>query len=358
MIDINNKAELLKRRLIYEISSGCYHPGDRLPSERELAARYHLSRNTVRLAIGMLIQDHAVENRPYSGNYITSESLRILQESGRVRGHDFKVIFAFPVSQVANPLWLSFLQTVCANLGLKIKVAVELVNFSDDVDEKNLCGDVLILFGCTDIEQIRRLEQLCGMVIVFNQKLDDFNYITPDNFRGGEMMTEYLLAGGHRKIGVVSFDSFSNGNDFPQRSLGILQTLKAYGIQPREFLINPAHYGELDDYCSSALEYMLSGDDGVTGILCVCDMLAIGIKCGCDKLHLKIPEDVSLIGFDDQPCVKYLQPAFTTIKYPAEAMAIHVAEYVNQRRNGIAPPTFQKVVEPLLLERESVKRMT
>jgi LacI family transcriptional regulator len=141
--------------------------------------------------------------------------------------------------------------------------------------------------------------------------------VVPDEQAGARAATEELLAAGHRRIGFVN-----NEEDIPAQLLrlaGYQDALAAYdvAIEPslevREY---PAAYGGY----AGALR-LLQSDDRPTALFCATDWMAMGAYQACQDLELRIPDDVSIVGFDDHELVAgSLRPGLTTMALPHYGM--------------------------------------
>jgi LacI family transcriptional regulator len=141
-----------------------------------------------------------------------------------------------------------------------------------------------------------------------------------DDFKGGLLAGRHLLAAGHHRLALVA-----PGVDQPgviqQRYDGFRAALAEAGLPPEQLtLIDCEPF--FDD--GVALGAELAGrDDRPTGIFATADIIAIGLLKGLLDAGLSVPEDVSLVGFDDLPEARYVRPSLTTVHQdiPAKAEA-------------------------------------
>ena len=177
--------------------------------------------------------------------------------------------------------------------------------------------------------------------------------INVDDRGGARAAAEHLVALGHRRIGIVNagvvgphgLQSGSMPDDpsyvTAQRMLGWLEPLSAAGIEP--VVIKQEHFTEEDGY--TALEVLLGADPGITGVLCFSDTLAHGVMLAAQDRGLRLPADLSIVGFDDNPLAARLRPALTTVwqdvgekgRLAAAALARAVAPVESGRPAGAEP---------------------
>jgi LacI family transcriptional regulator, repressor for deo operon, udp, cdd, tsx, nupC, and nupG len=137
-----------------------------------------------------------------------------------------------------------------------------------------------------------------------------------DDFEGAKIATQHLINQGHRKIGMIAGSS-ANQFEFPvphDRKRGFLSALEESGIE-----WNPLHE-VMGDFTlatgQSAMDELLARRDRPTAIFCQSDEMAIGAIRSAMRHGLKIPDDISIIGFDDHEMAEYFD--LTTIGQPVE----------------------------------------
>ncbi len=134
--------------------------------------------------------------------------------------------------------------------------------------------------------------------------------VTSDNYTGGRQATEYLIQLNHRNIGFIGGPA--NWPTAEERLRGYRDTLKAHGIPFQEELV---YQGDLQ-YESGirSLEYFLTLPEWPTAIFSANDQMAYGVLSKAHSLNISIPQDISLIGFDDIPFYSIYNTKLTTVK--------------------------------------------
>jgi LacI family transcriptional regulator len=164
-----------------------------------------------------------------------------------------------------------------------------------------------------------------------------------DNYASAMRITEHLLELGHRDFGMVAHNSDSNDR-IQQRIAGIRDTLARAGIA-----IRPQHFVEVDS------RHIASGRDGMrriladgalrpTALICTNDYIATGAMIEAKALHLAIPTDLSIVGFDDTDMSAHLDPPLTTIRVPSRRMGEEIATFIIARLDhgtAVAPPPLE-----------------
>jgi LacI family transcriptional regulator len=143
----------------------------------------------------------------------------------------------------------------------------------------------------------------------------DFSVNFDDEFATYEM-TKYLIELGHRKIALVT--GLNDSILTHQRFAGYNRALIESGIQFNPVYIKSGDWEYLSGY-KMALE-LLQLKDRPTAIVAMNDLMAGGVLEACRELKVKVPDDVSVVGFDDRECALYYLPQLTTIRLPLSKM--------------------------------------
>ncbi|OQY51800.1 MAG: hypothetical protein B6230_04030 [Desulfobacteraceae bacterium 4572_89] len=173
-----------------------------------------------------------------------------------------------------------------------------------------------------------------------------------DNFKGGYQATEHLIKLGHVRIGMVA-GIFSKSDRSFHRWHGYKQCLKNYDIPYDKNLLEQTEYSLTGGRDSA--KKLLFRPNPVTAVFCSNDYLALGAMKGARELGLNLPEDLSIVGFDDIQIASYVIPGLTTISQPAYKMGKLGAELLFKRIENQAKPE-QRMLESSLIVRESTTR--
>ena len=211
--------------------------------------------------------------------------------------------------------------------------------------------DGVILIGVLNQAFVERVKTVHVPAVLVDPKIsiDDLNQVLIDNEHGAFQATQYLISNGHTRIGFISGDL--DRMSFRQRYKGYRKALTYNKIEYDDQIIQT---GGLEKGCDHVAQLMKL-KDRPTAIFSANDINAIyGYKAIYD-VNLKIPDDISIIGFDDIDLAKYSTPSLTTIRvYKEELGSIAVRRLLNIIQNPQEEPTTF-VVPTKLIERESVK---
>lgn len=179
--------------------------------------------------------------------------------------------------------------------------------------------------------------------------------VVPDEFQGGYAATTALLHKGHRRIGFV------NDNEpvpaMTGRKAGYRQALADFGVALDERLISHQTSEPAGGY--AGVEQLLALPEPPTALFCFNDRMALGAYRYVQKQGLCIPEDLAIIGFDNQDMIApYLDPPLTTMALPHYAMGQwavnHLLQLIEQGDQPNGPPPCQHRCECPLITRASI----
>lgn len=172
--------------------------------------------------------------------------------------------------------------------------------------------------------------------------------VSIDDYYGGYMATKHLISLGHRKIGCICGNA-ENPLLPPNRVAGFKAALSEAMIPYNENLVINGHFTVECGYHSAPV--LLK--KGVTAIFAHNDMIALGVYHYLREHHIRIPEDISLIGFDDIPIVSSMELPLTTVAQPIQAIAERSIEIL---QDSIQNPTADRIA--ITLQPELVIRST
>ena len=172
-----------------------------------------------------------------------------------------------------------------------------------------------------------------------------------DNFEGGRLATRHLIELGHQRIAFIAGDQ--DHPDANERLRGYRAALETAGIAFEPELVVPGEYHEVSGLL--AVDRLLEHRQRFTAIFAANDQMAIGAALGLQRRALRVPEDVSLVGFDDLPSSVYAIPPLSTVHQPAYELGRLAAAAVLQLLAGKAPDA--EMPAPRLIARESSRRL-
>lgn len=173
--------------------------------------------------------------------------------------------------------------------------------------------------------------------------------ILTDDMEGALLATRHLLSLGHRNIGFI------NGPDYSIHSVNRLKGVKK-ALQEKGLPFMDEWYATTDWHQKPAYEAalrMLSGDSRPTAIVSGNDEMAIGIYDAAAELGLQIPDELSVIGYNNHSCCVYMRPKLSTVSLPLWQMGRNALEAVYLKMNGKEIEKEKRIVNGELILRDS-----
>jgi DNA-binding LacI/PurR family transcriptional regulator len=189
-------------------------------------------------------------------------------------------------------------------------------------------------------------------VVVIDEPIADapgVHTVVMDDYAGGYQAASYLVALGHRQIAFVSGPA--ELASVQERRRGYEDALRKGGIDPAEQLMLAGHFTE--QFGMSALPRLLAGPQPPTAAFVASDYIALGMLSAAETHGVRVPADLSVVGFDDIRFSQYVRPRLTTIRSPLERLAQVGVELLFERLAGGDAGARTEVLPVELIVRES-----
>lgn len=262
------------------------------------------------------------------------------------------------IPDVTSPFYAEILRGV--NDGL-VGTAYDLLLYTPRRAESPRVGvlgpdrvDGLILLTPTFGDTYRRTLASKGLPVVWVDHRNDDPLgpsVTFDNRLGGYMATRYLIDLGHRSIGYIT--GVMEIPSSQQRLRGYREALHEAGIKVKPSMIQPGDYTRLGGF--RAVEKWIRAGTLPTAIFASNDLMAHGAMDALRQHGVRVPENVSVMGFDDIPLAALLHPPLTTVSQSMREMGLRAAELLLRQLSGEARPDDNErvVIDPVLVVRSS-----
>lgn len=207
---------------------------------------------------------------------------------------------------------------------------------------------LIILGGFVTIEELNQLAEQMPLVIVARHIPDlEEHCLYVDNVQAAYMATRHLIELGHRRIAHIS--GRADHPDAVDRLRGYSLALENAGIDPLKELIVEGNFRRQSGVL--AIDTLLSRGISFSAIFAANDQMAYGVRLGLYRRGIRVPEDLSLVGFDDESAAAFMIPPLTTIKQPAIELGMIAAQNILDKLNN-KPASIPKM-EAKLVVRES-----
>jgi LacI family transcriptional regulator len=199
---------------------------------------------------------------------------------------------------------------------------------------------LIVLGGFLGVEEIEQLTEDIPLIMVASRVASfEENCIYIDNVEAAYLATQHLIDLGHRRIAHIC--GRSDHPDARDRRQGYMKALEEAGIEPDQDLIIEGTFRRQSGVL--AVEMLLSGRSSFSAIFAANDQMAFGTRLGLYRRGIRVPEDVSLVGFDDEPAAAFMIPPLTTVRQPAVELGLEAARITLARLKGerVAPTRFK-----------------
>lgn len=218
--------------------------------------------------------------------------------------------------------------------------------------QKNVDGFILAS-GFESFEAIEKIQAMNIPIVLVarNAPGKQLNLVSINDYDAGFRATSYLIERGHQQIAIIARNIWSNR----ERYRGYADAMRKNGLVPMD-----EHYyakeSTIQDGFKSLQQIMKVSPIKPTAFFACNDLMATGAIKACKKLNLKVPEDISIIGFDNSIFAQIVEPALTTVEQPQREIATEAVQLLMNAING--DNAHQTItLKTKIIERETVKNL-
>lgn len=217
--------------------------------------------------------------------------------------------------------------------------------------DQGASGLIYMTIFTRKIEPSRLLRSIAKPLVLLNCYTEDdaIPAIVPAEFEGGTKAVECLVSQGHTRIGMITGEPWMEATRARSDAYG--EALKKAGIAFDPELIQIGDWSPSAGY--EATRQLLSLSDRPTAIFSQNDRMAIGCYEAIKEAGLRIPHDISVVGYDDEEIARHLFPQLTTVVLPHRAMGRFAIQLVRELESSDDVPKLHEISGPLI-ERSSV----
>ncbi len=321
-----------------------------LPSYRTLMKEYNISLGTVRQAIAMLKEEGLVRSEQGKGTFSQ-------RTSTTKKNHLIGVIIP-RVHKSKFGAIVESIEEVLSSKGYHMILCNshdDTVNETKDIKslkERKVMG---IIFGPSHLTKSVDNIKLLGVysipfLLLSRMEEADTDYISDDGEKGAYKLVKYLLELGHRRIAFIG-GCFDIG--FPERITGYKKALREYGVRFNQTLLMVTQSQRVKNL-SRSIKILLTTKNKPTAIFAINDKAAVNIIKVLHNLKAKVPEEISIVGYDNIEAIPELEVPLTTVSINTSEIGSEAAEALISKieENG-ANKTYKKLIEPELIIRKS-----
>jgi DNA-binding LacI/PurR family transcriptional regulator len=342
---------MIYNELFNQISQGFYKIGDKLPSEKELSDLYSVSRITSKRALEELEKENFIQRVRGKGSFLIKD-VKPSEYSLKDINNENKGIIAIIFPSVHDfghfSLTVESMTKVISEKGYKPNLYYRFENITEveqlliKLRDEKVKGVIYFPFSLLDSFEILNSYKYANIPLVTIDKYYngiDVKAVCSDNLRGGTIAAEYLIELGHRKIGFVSDVSIEGVSSVRDRYIGYCQALEKANIpyNSKFVSINKLNLELQRVYDEDKYKEIIKKfyDMGITAIIAINDIVASYIFEAAKLLKIRIPEDLSLVGFDGILFSEYQEIPLTAVLQDFTKMGRDAANIVLDEINGI-----------------------
>ncbi|MCM3728346.1 GntR family transcriptional regulator [Neobacillus cucumis] len=367
------KYNMVKEKITEWITSGKVQPGEKIYSENELVKMFGVSRHTVRQAVGDLVHEGWLYREQGAGTFCSNKLLQPNVESEMIspiqslntNGKNIGVITTY-ISDYIFPSIIKGIESYLTAQGYSLTFACT----DNDVEKEKQCLQTMLnrnIDGLIveptrssnynpNIHYYLQLEQNNIPYLMINQFYSQLMppHIIMNDEHGGFIATEHLINLGHEKIiGLFKTDDLQGVN----RMQGFIRAFREHNLPFFPDMVITYTTEEKDNNLVEQLQQFFTTDDKPTAIVCYNDQLALQVLFMLRGIGLSVPEDVSIVGYDDSSLAEATDVKLTSVTHPKMDMGIEAAKWIVsavEKRGSIEHST---IYEPELVVRNSTSAL-
>ncbi|MFF2446355.1 GntR family transcriptional regulator [Neobacillus sp. NPDC058068] len=364
------KHSMVKEKIKEWITSGVVKPGDKIYSENELVKMFNVSRHTVRLAVGDLVHEGWLHREQGAGTFCSNRLIesKVQNKKTAANSKNIGVITTY-ISDYIFPFIIRGLESYLADQGYSLTLAAT----NNDIEKEKQCLqnmlsrniDGLIVEPTKssnfnpNVNYYLELEQKNIPYLMINQYYPQLHppYIIVNDEQGGFIATDHLIKLGHEKIvGIFKTDDLQG----VYRMQGFIRSFRENNIPFFPEMILTYSTEDKEGLQEKVKNFLLASKNKPSGIICYNDQLALLVLNVLRDLKIRVPEDISIVGYDDSYLAEASEVKLTSIKHPKIDMGIAAAKWIiaaieNRNEEDAHPKSI--VYEPELVIRNSTSSL-
>ena len=216
------------------------------------------------------------------------------------------------------------------------------------------CAGIVVAAPALVDADVVALQRRFPHIVFVNRRAagDSRHCFAVDHELGGRLAARALIDRGHRRIACIAGPADTPDN--ARRMAGFLEELAGHGVQLPPRLHKTGDFTFASGYAATrALLEQAPG--GYSALFCANDVMAMAAISRLKRANLSVPDDVSVLGFDDSDLATYTSPQLTTVRIPVEHMAANACRYLLNECYGLSQPIARDFM-PVVMWRQTVMR--
>ena len=258
--------------------------------------------------------------------------------------------------ELADPYYLSIrlvVERICSER------CINLVKLDENIDlklVKELSG--ILVIGNYYTDMVEKMSNDNDNIVYVDYSPDESKYdsVVIDKKKATFDLLNYIYEIGHRKIGLIGGKDLNENYEnmmIDERDIEYQYFMKCKGIYNPKYIYTASRFNFKSGY--EITKEMLKEKERPTAVFVENDTMAIGAYKAIAEEGLTIPDDISIVGFNDQPSAKYMVPSLTTVKLSTEYLASAAIDLVLENIDGSRPYKKKVIIPTKLKIRKSCK---
>ncbi|MCM3619000.1 LacI family transcriptional regulator [Sutcliffiella horikoshii] len=202
-------------------------------------------------------------------------------------------------------------------------------SYLDHFQHRGVDG-VVVVCSISDDPEVKKLMESPLPTVIIDMHSSKSSVVYSDNSYGSVLAVDYLHSLGHRKIAHIYGHQETYAGT--ERLKGFIKALKKHGLDlPKSYFVNGGFFSL--ESGEQAMKELLSLEDPPTAVYAAGDNMAIGAMKAIREQGLSVPEDISVIGFDDIEIAKHIAPPLTTVKQDMDQIGSNAADLLLEQIN-------------------------
>lgn len=356
------KYEIVEEYIKKYIKNNNLQIGDLLPTESELAENLNIHQNTVKRGLKKLANKGYIYRKQGKGTYVGNGAKKSFDNNNNIIGIIVEdVLSESPLCRGIVKGVDDFLMNYEYNyiLGNSDNSYEKMQEYLEQFFKKNVSGIILIPLQINNQHQKNYdivndiIKRNCPVVLVDRYlKGTPLDYVTTDNEKGGYIITSHLIELGHKNIACI-FEPFCS--TLEERLIGYKVAFAEKGLSYSKRFI---YWSEerLDEAGKTGVKHLLKSDIEFSAIMCSNDFVARGAFKELKKNKIKVPEEVSLVGYDNSLIATSLSVPLTSYQQDSYKMGLKAAELLMERINNKRNKTKSIQLEGKIIIRDSTTK--
>lgn len=359
------KYQMISDEIKQQIIEGKFKIGETIPTELTLQKQYGVSRHTVRQAIGLLSTEGYLRTEKGSGTYVLDYHIQSLNRSNR-QNKTIGVVTTY-ISNYIFPDIIHGIEQALREQGYSLLLS----STNNDVQQEKDCLKMMLerqveglIVEPTKSNEFNpnlpyyiQLKENNVPIVMINACYEELSapVVAMNDVKAGQILTDYLIDNGHREIGIVTKIDDLQGK---YRLKGFLKSCEQHKLPVLPERIFTYKTGTEGQAIQAIKERLVQEDPdhNLSAIICYNDEMASQVIDALKQEKLQVPDDISIVGFDDSILSIAGDVEITTISHLKEQMGIDAANRLLKLISG--DESIDNIIyDPQMIERHSVKKI-